>query len=518
MHAAGGERGGGPRQLEPDGLKGKALSDFLDMPRSTEWLPKEAPPPRRGGFGTFVRRALTVVLCFSLGVALAAGALVWQGRDELLGTRIEVSNLGEPPASEEASEPEQGLSRVKNVLLVGSDSSDEVSEDLRDVATGDRSGVRTDTVMLLRIDPERKEVTGINFPRDLNIPLCDGSQQRINAAVFTGGPNCLVKTVRDFAGVRIDHYVQVDFEGFVKIVEVVNGVTMYLEEPMEDPKAHLDLPAGCVTLDGRAALGFVRTRADTDFGRIARQQRFLKELADEATSLDVVANPVRLFQMVNAVSDMLTTDDSLGVGTMRDFATTLAGVESDDIHMATVPTISDNSTGAWYEFPIEDQTHDLVRAFKRGELAAYLGEESRDEASESPSEQAPEPKIPLDEIEPIAVLNASDVNQLAARTADVLADAGVAVTTTSDTEEFEPARVEIRFPGRLKREAKSLQVGAFPDAVLEKDRDVDQVTVVLNSDFDPDLMEVAGAPEPESPAIQQREFANAEPPKGKKNC
>lgn len=503
-------------------MKGRALSDFLEMPRSTEWLPTEAPPPRRGGFGTFLRRALTVVLCFSLGVALAAGALFLRGPSELLGTRIEVSNLGEPPPSEAASEEEeqqQGIGKVKNVLLVGSDSSDELSDELSDVATGERSGVRTDTIMLLRIDPDRNEVTGINFPRDLNIPLCDGSQQRINAAVFTGGPDCLVKTIRDFAGVRIDHYVQVDFEGFVQIVNAVNGVTMYLDEPMEDPKAHLDLPAGCVTLDGRSALGFVRTRADTDFGRIARQRRFIKELADEATSLDVVANPVRLFQMVDAVSDMLTTDDSLSIGTMRDFATTLARIKSEDIHMATVPTISDNSTGAWYEYPIEDQTHDLVRAFKRGEIAQYLGEEPSDGPSETPTEQAPEPKIPLDELEPIAVLNASDVDQLAARTAEVLADAGVAIATTGDTKDPEPVNVQIVFPAELRREAKSLQVGAFPDAVLKKDRDADQVTVVLNSDFDPDLMDVAGATEPEpAPTVDQREFTNADPPKGKKNC
>jgi LCP family protein required for cell wall assembly len=466
----------------------------------------------------FLRRAVTVVLCFSLGVVIAAGALVWRGRDELLGTRIEVNNLGELPASEEASEQQQGLSKAKTVLLVGSDSSDDLSEDLAGIATGERSGVRTDTIMLLRIDPERKEVTGVNFPRDLLVTLCDGSQQKINAAVITDGPDCLVKTIRDLAGVRIDHYVQVDFQGFVQIVRAVGGVTMYLEEPMSDPKAHLDLQAGCVTLKGRNALAFVRTRSDTDFGRIARQERFLKELADEATSLDVVANPVRLFRMVNAVSDMLTVDNSLGLGTMRDFATTLAAVKSEDIHMEPVPTTSHNSPGVSYEQAIPDQTEELVRAFKRGELAQYLGEAHSDTPSEAASERTPKPKIPLDELKPIAVLNASDVNQLGARTANVLSDAGVAVSTTSDADEPEPARVEITYPAGLKREAKALRVGAFPDAVLEKDPDVDQVTVVLDSDFDPDLMDVAGAPEPEPPAIEQGEYQNAEAPKGQEDC
>jgi LCP family protein required for cell wall assembly len=484
--------------------------------------------------GGFIRRALTIVACFALGVALAAGSLLWRNRNELVGTRIAVNNLGEAPDSApQAAEPE-GLGEIKTVLVVGDDSGDNLRKSLRDVATGDRSGHRTDTIMVLRIDPEAKRVTGINFPRDLYIPLCDGSQQKINAAYFVGGPDCLVKTIREFAGVKIDHFVQVDFEGFVDIVNAVNGVTMYLEEPMNDPKAHLDLAAGCVTLDGKAALGFVRTRADTDFGRIARQQRFLKELADEATSLDVVANPVRLFQMVDAVGDMLTVDDGLSIGTMRDFALTLRGIESDHINMATIPTVSDNSTGLWYEIPIEDKTREVLRAFKRGTLAQYLGEAPEDEPSETPSggpatglsPSAPggletrEPKIPLDELSPVAVLNASDVNQLAMRTAEVLAEADVQVSTTGDATVPEPERARILYPEELKREARALQVGAFPEAALKVDPDADQVTVVLTGDFDPDLMDVAGAEasQPDASPTEQREFVNAEPAKGHENC
>jgi LCP family protein required for cell wall assembly len=491
------------------------------MRRDDEWLPSEAPPQPRGRVGWFIRRAVTVVVCFALGVGLAGGVLLWRNRNELVGTRIAVSNLGVTPESSEAETEPEGLGEAKTVLVVGDDSGDKIREDLRHLATGERSGHRTDTIMVLRIDPKRKRVTGVNFPRDLQVPLCDGSVQKINAAFFVGGANCLVKTVREFAGIRIDHFVQVDFEGFVDIVNAVNGVTLYLEEPMNDPKAHLDLPAGCVTLEGDDALGFVRTRADSDFGRIARQQRFLKELADEATSLDVVANPVRLYQTVEAVGDMLTVDDEMTLGTMRDFALTLRGIKSDHISMATIPTVTDNSTGLWYEIPIADQTQDLLRAFKRGELAEYLGEAPEEEPSESASgaPKPPKPKIPLDELAPVAVLNASDVNQLAAETADVLADAGVQIATTGDADMPEPATVEITYPTRLKREAKALQVGAFQDATLKRDRDVPRVTVVLNRDFDPDQMEIVGAKRKRpDPPVAQNEYVNAEPVKGHKNC
>jgi LCP family protein required for cell wall assembly len=507
--------------FSPKGWKGQTLSDFLDMRRDDEWLPRQVPPPHRGRVGWFVRRAVTVVVCFALGVGLAGGVLLWRNRNELVGTRIAISNLGvSPESSEGESEPEGGLGEAKTVLVVGDDSGDKVRKDLRHVATGDRSGHRTDTIMLLRIDPQKKRVTGVNFPRDLRVPLCDGSVQKINAAFFVGGPNCLVETIREFSGVRIDHFVQVDFEGFVDIVNAVNGVTMFLEEPMSDPKAHLDLPAGCVTLDGVNALGFVRTRADSDFGRIARQQRFIKELADEATSLDVVANPVRLFQTVEAVGDMLTVDDEMTIGTMRDFALTLRGIKSDDIVMETIPTVTDNSTGLWYEIPIADQTQELLRAFKRGELAEYLGEVPEEGPSEAASDTPRKPKIPLDELSPIAVLNASDVSQLAADTASMLSEAGVQVATTGDAEVPEPGNVRITYPGNLKPEARALKVAAFPDAVLERDPKAGRVTVVLNGDFDPDLMEVAGAEasEPEEPQVPENEYANAEPVKRDKNC
>lgn len=456
---------------------------------------------------------MTVALCFALGVALAVGALVWQGRHELVGTRIALDNLGQPPVPETATEP-QGLSRAKTVLVVGDDSGDDLSREFRDLGAGEREGHRTDTIMVLRIDPQGNKITGINFPRDLLVTLCNGSRQRINAAWYTGGPDCLVDTVRDFAGIGIDHYVQVNFEGFVKIVNAVGGVPMYLEEPMVDPKAHVDLPKGCVELDGRNALGFVRTRIDNDFGRIARQQRFLKELADRATSLSVLANPVRLFQLVDSIDDLLTVDEGLSVGTMREFALTMRSVESDDITLGTIPTVTDSSTGAFYEIPVESGTQELLRAFKQGRLAQYLGEAPQDTASESASPE-PEPKIPVDELSPVSVLNASNVTGLAAGTAEVLRGAGVSIGAVTDADRPEPSGLVVAYPSGMLTEAQSLQAAAFPDAVLELDETVDAVSVILNRDVDPDTIEVAGTEESEpaqQPSTPPRpDYVNAEP-------
>jgi LCP family protein required for cell wall assembly len=468
-----------------------------------------------------VRRAVTVAVCFAIGVTLAVGALVWQGRHDLVGTRIALDNLGQPPTSEGPSEP-QGLTQAQNVLVVGDDSSDDLGGDFEDLAAGERDGHRTDTIMILRIDPQGNKITGINFPRDLYIPLCDGSTQRINAAWYTGsleggsagGAECLIETVHEFADIRIDHYAQVNFEGFVEIVNAVDGVPLYLEEPMRDEKAHVDLPKGCVVLDGRSALGFVRVRGiDNDFGRIARQQRFLKELADRATNLSVLANPVRLFQLVDAVGDMLTVDEGLGVGTMREFALTLRNVQSDDITLATIPTVTDSGTGAYYELPVEDETEELLTAFKSGRLAQYLGEGPTEQPSAVASEALP--KIPIDELDPVTVENASQVQGLAASVAERLQDAGVAIASVGDATRPEPDGVVIAYaPGQLTQ-AQSLQAAAFPDAVLEQDDTVTEITVLLDGDVDPIAIDVVGGeqpePTPEASRPPRPEYTNAKP-------
>jgi LCP family protein required for cell wall assembly len=488
--------------MHADRSKGRTLSDQFHPRRAAVDRPQRDRParPRRAAV---VRRVVTVAVCFALGVALAAGVLLWQSRGDLLGTRIAVNALGQ--SDDAADEP---LGQARTVLVVGDDSGEDLDDDVADLGTGERLGHRTDTVMLTRIDPEEKRVTGVHLPRDLYVERCDGSMGRINGAWEIGGPDCLVETVRDFANVTIDHYVQVDFAGFVETVDAIGGVTMYLDEPMDDEKAHVDLPAGCITLDGRSALGFVRSRADSDLGRIARQQRFIKELASDATELNVLANPARMVGLVDAVGGLVTTDDELGVSTLRAFADTLRGVGARDISMATVPTTTDDSDGVSYERPVEDETRALLDAFREGTLPQYLGEEAPEDGEGGPA-------VPLDELAPIAVLNASDVGQLAGRTAAALEAGGVAIAEVGNASP-EPLQVTIAHPPELAAEAESLRDAVFPTATLDADDAAERVTVILNSEVDPDLLDVAGlqqvASEQSDGSAPTTGYANADPP------
>src|SRR5699024_6111898 len=137
---------------------------------------------------------------------------------------------------------------------------------------------------LVQLDPRRDGAAMMSFPRDLRVERCNGSTGKINAAYAigegtdVGGPSCLVQTVNELTDIPIHHYVEVDLAGFIDVVEALDGVSMYLDQPITDRYAGVDFPAGCVTMDGAAALGFVRARnIDNDFGRIARQQRFAGE-------------------------------------------------------------------------------------------------------------------------------------------------------------------------------------------------------------------------------------------------
>jgi LCP family protein required for cell wall assembly len=157
-----------------------------------------------------------------------------------------------------------------NVLVVGSDSREGLTdEELQRLGTEPVEGRRTDTIFLLSLQGGRAAM--LSFPRDLYATHCDGRQGRINAAYNTGGPSCLVETVQLMTGIPVTHYLEVNFLGFMRVVDAVDGVTVWLDRPMVDRLAGVDLPAGCVRLDGAGALGFVRSRHVHDaIGRVAR--------------------------------------------------------------------------------------------------------------------------------------------------------------------------------------------------------------------------------------------------------
>jgi LCP family protein required for cell wall assembly len=280
----------------------------------------------RGG-GWWARRVSIVVGVFVLAVALVVGLSVWSFDRSI--DRVDVEGLGDDDGTTAADDGDDDgnddgaeASEVADpltILVLGSDSREDLTpEERREFRTGDDEGMRTEVVSLVRIAPGEDELRVLNVPRDSRIELCDGSLGRINTAYEIGledgrgGATCVVQTLDMLLGVDIDHVVTVDFRGFVEVIDELGGVTIALDEPLRDRGSHLDLEAGCVTLDGTDALAFVRARQlDDDYGRIARQHRLVEEVRSELAELGVLQDLPRLLRVAETVARSVELDRSL---------------------------------------------------------------------------------------------------------------------------------------------------------------------------------------------------------------
>ena len=454
---------------------------------SSDWnLPDgQFGPALRGGHGRGPdwRRLLRIVGA-TLGLvgivgAAATGALLWYGQRNL--DRVEVAGRADPDA--------QPIKEVLNVLLVGSDSREGLTRDqLKRLGTDNHGGNLTDTIMLLHLNPNREQVVLLSFPRDLLVTRCDGSRGRINAAYAigvkegTGGPSCVVRTVADLTNIPVHHYVELDFAGFIKVVDTLGGVRMYFSEPLKDISAGLDVPAGCVQLDGVRALGFVRARKnlDNDFGRIARQQRFIGELIDKVTSAGVLLNLPRLFALVDATASAVNVDDDLSPGDMRRVAASLRGLTRDGVDMRTVPAAGRRGGGPAYLYVREDEAEALFTAIRDGRALDDMGAMEQTELT------------PAD-VPPLVVLNGAGVAGLAGQAQQALEARGFSVEATGNAETVGRQNTSVYFPEERRAEAELLAV-SLPGVELVAEeytggQDVDTagpITLVLGASFDPD--------------------------------
>jgi LCP family protein required for cell wall assembly len=180
--------------------------------------------------------------------------------------------------------------------------------------------------MVVHVDEGRTGATVVSIPRDTLVtrpscPLESGGSTAVaynamfNSAYAVGGPVCAVKTVESMTGVRMDHYMEIDFAGFAQLVDALGGVTVTTDEDIDDADSHLELAAGTHHLDGEQALALARTRHGigdgSDLGRIGLQQKLVKALLDQISSTDLLTNPARLYRAADAVTASLTTDTGL---------------------------------------------------------------------------------------------------------------------------------------------------------------------------------------------------------------
>jgi LCP family protein required for cell wall assembly len=234
------------------------------------------------------------------------------------------------------------MSGKQDVLFIGSDSRAGGNQAL---GGGDVSGARSDTTMVFDSPADRHEGTEVSIPRDsmVQIPACVSTGTAtatatgtatgtgtsgltvaanfgmFNSAFAEGGAPCTVKTVESLTGLTLTHYIAIDFEGVVGVVNALGGVKVCVTQAIDDKDSGLNIPAGTTNLDGDQALAFVRLRHSvgdgSDLERIGRQQYFLDQLENQVRAAGLITDPVKLYKVLDAATSSLTTDPGLGTVT-----------------------------------------------------------------------------------------------------------------------------------------------------------------------------------------------------------
>ena len=270
-----------------------------------------------------------------------------------------------------------------NVIVLGSDTREGLTPGDQEVhgTTEDVGGRRSDTLILVHLDPRREKVVLVHFPRDLRVEIPGRGTDKINTAYNLGGPDLVVDTVRGFTGLPIHHYVEVNFVGFRDVVDSLGGVRVCVDRPMIDPLSGLRIEkAGCSTFDGRRALAFVRARnvegdAIPDFSRIARQQQFIRALLNKLLRVGTLVNP----GLVRNVAENITTDAELSTTDLLSLGNELRGLAATGpnggtgVDFRTVPSAPQEIGGTAFVIADEDKSQKLFDLLRLGEPLGSLG-------------------------------------------------------------------------------------------------------------------------------------------------
>jgi len=293
-------------------------------------------------------RAIRAITSISVGI-VALSAIGWLGLGRVSGSinRIDafanIKNRPDKPTS------------AMNLLLVGSDNrAGLTAAQSKELAVGGlavAAGARSDTMLLVHISKSRDSAVIISLPRDslVTIPehqstsgknLVPARKNKLNAAFSFGGAPLLIATVEGETGLRIDHYIEINFLGFKNIIDALGGIDVCVKKNIDDPKSHLVITAGLHTLNGIDALKYVRTRYFDglgDIGRMQRQQQFMSAVLRKATSTGTLLNPIKLVNFFNAAIKTVTTDKDFNKNDLLTLGKQLKNLSVDKVRTLTVP-------------------------------------------------------------------------------------------------------------------------------------------------------------------------------------
>lgn len=422
---------------------------------------------------------------------------------------------------------------ARNYLVVGSD----VRTD------GSVGGRRSDTVMVVRIDPQSNRAAVLSIPRDLIVPIAGtGETGRINSA-YSRSRATLMDTIREGFGIELHHYVEIDFESFEGLVDSAGGVPLWFSSPVKDEQSGLFVPeTGCVVLDGKQALAFVRSRElqyltpsggwskpdpTADLGRMERQQVFMRRVLVEAKE-QVTSNPARIPQLVDRAVNAVSIDEAMSIGNLIDLANRLKDFDPNNLGTYSLPVVE---TGDGATVTIDEEKAQPVLDYFRGQ--------------------------DLEEVTPemvtVQVLNGSNVPSQAAEASKALQRLGFTVSQPDTSPEQHESTVVYHRPGDERfarrvlrhvgveagqeaggvadtmprddlglgpgevvvvtgRDFTTVYIEPTPLDVMRLNPDPAQSTSLPDADSTPSDAETAPLPPPSSSNVDSSEFVIGDPP------
>jgi LCP family protein required for cell wall assembly len=363
--------------------------------------------------------------------------------------------------------------RNENILLVGDDhrpAGASAAELAQLGTTQDGGTLDTDTIMVLHVPANGANPTLISFPRDSWVNVPGYGMRKINSAFElgaahggdAGGARLLITVVQNLTGLSIDHYVRISLLGFYDVVKALGPVRVCLKEAVHDPYSGINLPAGYSTLDARQALAFVRQRhglPEGDLDREIRQQYFLSIEAHEILSAGTLLNPIKLHNVIAAVSSSIQTDPGLNLLNLAAQVHNFGSIHSATIPILGTPTIFVGGTPV----SIVQVNTAAIPAF----MASILAPKSKSSSGPPPNSIT------------LTVANGGGVNGAATAASQAL-DA-VGFHTDTPTTVPTQAKTTVEYPAADAAAAKVV-AGYFPGAALAKTTGISQVEVILGTD------------------------------------
>jgi LCP family protein required for cell wall assembly len=368
-----------------------------------------------------------------------------------------------------------GSGQPMNILLVGSDSRTGLTRrQLGRIQTVKVPGRRTDTIMVLHVSPRRDKAVMVSLPRDLRTTV-DGRTSKINAAFAVGGPGLLVRTVEQTTGLPINHYAEIDFAGFLKVVDALGGITLCNRSGhrLDDPYANLHMGPGCRDMRGIQALAFVRARhVDSDFGRIGRQQEFMRAVVAKLESRGSLVNLPKLMGIANVATDHIRTDQALSTPTAIGLARRLRKLDPASIDMRVYPSVASPPRCAGcaaFVDPLPEAAI-LMRALRR-------------DAGQLPPVGLPGNKGVSLATTSVTVLNGGGVQGAASRAAADLRRLGVRVAGTGNATQSTGQSSTLAYPPGLEQQARLLEAVLGGGVELVKADHRDALVLTVGSGF-----------------------------------